>query len=735
MRRLFCLLAALASFHAAAEKLTLDRINDEPNLSGPGMHKLEISPDGSRVTFLRGRPDDRFRQDLWEYNLKDKRTRRLVNASLLVPKELLSEDEKSRRERARTAELSGILDYSWSPDGKQLLVPIAGDLFLVDVARPEAARKVASGSAGDPQISPKGRYLSFVRDQNLFVIELATGVEKQLTSDGAGTVHNGEAEFIAQEEMGQSSGYYWAPDDSAIAYKRYDEAPVPNVRRAEIHAGHFQIVEQRYPTVGGANVAVDLMIVSPATGVQRKVDLGPERDIYLFRADWTPDARELFFQRKSRNHRRLDLVAVDAATLAQRTVLTETSSTWVNTSEDLRFLDKGRSFLWSSERSGRKHLYLYDISGRLRHAVSSGAWGIDSLAGVDEKAGMAYVESNRDAVIDTQVYRLALDGGTADSPTRITRADGTHRARFARNGELYFDHFSDTETPYQVSLRRADGSLVEWLDRNEVDASHPYFRYRDEHLKTEFGTLKASDGQQMHWMMIKPSGFDPAKRYPVFVSVYGGPLMQMVTRSWPDPVYQYMAQQGYVVWALDNRGSSRRERAFTDTIHGHLGTTEVDDQVAGIDWLRSQPYIDPARIGVFGWSYGGTMSLLLLARASDKVAAAVSVAPGTDWSLYDTYYTEQYMGSTPQSDPGAYARGSALASAGSIRSKLLLVHGMADDNCIFINTTRLIDTLVGHGIDFDLMTYPGEKHGMSSRPATRHLWRLVDNFMRANVGK
>lgn len=285
MRFLLCLLAALSAAPATAERLTLDRIHADPALAGPSVRTPRVSPDGARVTFLRGRPDNQFQMDLWEYNMHDKTTRLLVDSKLLVPNETLSPEEQARRERARTASLSGILSYSWSPDGKQLLVPIAGDLYLVEVANPQAARKVASGAVGDPKISPKGRYLSFVRKQNLFVIDLATGVEKQLTSDGGGTIFNGEAEFVAQEEMSQTTGYYWAPDESAIAYKRFDESVVPVVKRFEIYADRTTVIEQRYPAAGDANVLMDLMIVSPVTGAQRKVDLGANRDIYLVRAD------------------------------------------------------------------------------------------------------------------------------------------------------------------------------------------------------------------------------------------------------------------------------------------------------------------------------------------------------------------------------------------------------------------------------------------------------------------
>jgi dipeptidyl-peptidase-4 len=734
MRFLFCFLAALTAVPASAERLTLDRIHADPALAGPGMRNVRVSPDGARVTFLRGRADNQFQLDLWEFNLKDKSTHLLVDSKLLVPNETLSADEKARRERARSASLSGILSYSWSPDGKQLLVPIAGNLYLVDVAKPDAARKVASGDVSDPKISPKGRYLSFVRKQNLVVIDLTTGAEKQLTTDGKDTIHNGEAEFVAQEEMGQRTGYYWAPDESAIAYKRFDEAPVPVVRRFEIFADRTDVVEQRYPAAGDKNVTVDLMIVSPVTGEQRKVDLGTNKDIYLVRADWSASSKQLLYQLQSRDQKRLDLIAVDGATLAQHTVLTETSKTWVSIHDDLRFLAKGDEFIWASERSGRNHLYLYNLSGKLLHPISRGEWGIDNVLAVDEKTGRVFVASNRDNVVDKQTYALSIDGKLADKPVRITKADGWHESSFAKNGEVFVDTWSDPVTPPQISIDRADGSVVEWLDKNELAGEHPYAKFKADHLPTEFGTIKANDGQTLYYSMIKPWHFDASKRYPVFLSTYGGPHSQHVARRWGNYFDQYMAQHGYVVFRLDNRGSFRRERAFTDVIYQNLGQHEVEDQVTGIDWLAKQSFVDAKRVGVFGWSYGGFMTLRLLSAASDKIAMGVSVAPVTDWALYDTHYTEQFVGGTPKDLPAAYASSGVYSHLDGLKSPLLLVHGMADDNVLFTNTTRMIDALVNRNIRFDLMTYPGAKHGISSRAGQRHVYGTIEAFFNKNLG-
>ncbi|MES2103456.1 MAG: S9 family peptidase [Pseudomonadota bacterium] len=724
----------LTSLPSHAEKLSIDAIYGSTSLAGPAPRGLKVSPDGARVTFLRGREQDQFQLDLWEFNVKDKTTRMLVDSKLLQADEQLSDQEKARRERERVAGLRGIIDYSWSPDGKQILVPLAGDLFLVDLAHTDKARKIASGNVLDAKISPKGQYVSFVRDQNLFVFKLADGKETQLTKDGGGAIHNAEAEFVAQEEMAQTSGYWWAPDDSAIAFKRFDESLVPQVKRFEIYANHTDVIEQRYPYAGAANVQVELAVVNPDGGAIRQIDLGSDRDIYLVRADWMNDAKHLTYQRQSRNQKQLDLVAVDVGNMRQRTLLSETSRTWVAVLDKPYFLDNGKGFIWTSERSGRKHLYLYDLEGKMLHAISQGEWGIDSLLAVDEKTGLAYVASNRDAVPDKQVYALTLDGSQAGQPTRITQADGWHDIQFSKQGNIFIDTWSNPDTPPQVSLRNADGSMLTWIEQNELNEKHPYARYRDAHVPTEFGTLKSEDGQTLYYSLRKPLNFEAGKRYPVFLAVYGGPGAQTVERKWNSLFDQYMAQQGYVVFRLDNRGSARRERQFTDAIYGELGRHEVADQVAGIDWLARQSFVDAKRIGVFGWSYGGFMSLRLLSAASDKIAAGVSVAPVTDWALYDTHYTEQFI-SHPKENVEGYQQSNVFAHLDGLRSPLLLVHGMADDNVLFTNSTQLIDALTKRGILFDLMTYPGAKHGISGPDNQKHVYRTIESFFKRQLAQ
>lgn len=739
MRRICLALWLLMPMVAMSTDLSIERIFSDPALAGPTPRAVKVSPDGSRVGLLRGRANDQHQLDLWIYDVKDSTLQMRLDSKQLAPSEQLSDAERARRERERIADFHGIVDYDWAPDGHHVLFTLSGNLYLYDLDAPSdsALRQLTRGQQAvlDPQVSPRGRYVSFVREQNLWVIDLTSGQERQLTTDGGGTIHNAEAEFVAQEEMAQTSGYWWAPDDSTIAYKRFDESAVPIARRFEIYAERVDVVEQRYPAAGEPNVAIKLGLISPVGGAPRWIDLGSNPDIYLVRADWTPDAKHLVFQRLARDQKSLDLILVTADTLQQMPLVKETSNTWVNLADDLRFLKHQPAFIWSSERSGSKHLYLYKLDGHLRHALTGGDWNVDQLLAVDETAGTVYFASNKDAIVDQQIYSARLDGQDASHPHRVSRGDGWHSAQFAHDAarvSLYVDSFSDPSTPPQMSINGPDGRRLAWIEANPMDSNHPYWPYHEHHVIPEYGHIQAEDGQLLQYTLLKPPGFDPSRHYPVFLKVYGGPSVQVVQRHWPDFFNEYMAQHGYIVFELDNRGSTRRNRAFQDPIHLRLGDVEVRDQLAGVRWLQTQPWVDGKRIGVFGWSYGGYMTLMLLAKGSDLIAAGAAVAPVTDWRLYDTTYTERYLG-LPRENPKGYADSSVFAALDGLKSPLLLAHGMADDNVLFVNSTRLMSELQRREVQFQLMTYPGAKHGLSTPQMRIHVYTAIRNFFDAKL--
>ena len=732
---LFALMTVATALPAHAEKLTLEAITGSAPLSGPTLTKPQVAPDGSRVTFLRGKDRDRNRLDLWEYDIASGQTRLLVDSSVVLPgEEVLSDEEKARRERQRIAALSGIVDYQWSPDGKALLFPLGGELYFYDLTKSgrDAVRKLTNGGgfATDPKISPKGGFVSFIRDRNLWVIDLTSGEEVQLTRDGSDTIGNGVAEFVADEEMDRHTGYWWAPDDAAIAFARIDETPVPVQKRYEVYPDRTEVVEQRYPAAGDHNVRVQLGVIAPKTGARPQwIDLGKDPDIYLARVDWR-DPQRLTFQRQSRDQKKLELIETTLTNGTQRMLVTETSTTWVPLHNDLRFLKDGR-FLWSSERSGFEHLYIASEDGSTLTALTQGEWIVDGLLAIDEAAGLAYVSGTRDGATEAHVYAVPLSGG---EPRRLTQAPGMHAATFARNASVFVDSWSSDTTLPQIELFKADGTKLATLLVNDVsDATHPYAKYRAAHQPTAYGTLTAADGTTpLHYSLIKPAGFDPKKQYPVVVFVYGGPAAQTVTRAWPgrsDSFFnQYLAQQGYVVFSLDNRGTPRRGAAFGGALYGKQGTVEVDDQLRGVAWLKSQAFVDPARIGVYGWSNGGYMTLMLLAKHSEAYACGVAGAPVTDWALYDTHYTERYM-DLPKANEAGYREASVFTHVDGIGAgKLLLIHGMADDNVLFTNSTKLMSELQKRGTPFELMTYPGAKHGLRGSDLL-HRYRLTEDFL------
>jgi dipeptidyl-peptidase-4 len=699
-----------------ADRLTPERVFADPDLSGPKARGVKLSPDGSVVTYLKAKPDDQRMTDLWAADVKGGAPRLLVDGRALIPEgRELSEAEKSRRER-QGIQSSGVVDYTWDDQGRFIVVPVEGDIWLFERAESKVRRLTDTPADEiDAKVSPKGQYVSFVRDDNLFVVPAAGGTARALTSGGTPDKSWATAEFIAQEELDRDTGYWWAPGEDRIALAYVDQTGVDIVPRPDIGATGATIVEQRYPRVGRPNAKVDLYIASVATGAQTRVDLGPNPDIYLARVDWSADGRKLYVQRLTRDQRRLDLLDVDPATGSSRVLLTQASPHWVELTHDFTPLEGG-GFLWSSEESGNRHLYRYAADGRQLAQLTSGDWPVGELLGVDEAKSTAFFLASKDTPIEQQLYSVSYEK-PAD-PRRITRGSGWWSAQLSKTGGAFAGTFSNAHTPPQTALYRADGSLVRWIEENRLDSSHPYWPYRDRLHTPEFGTIDAADGQKLWWSMRTPPGFDPARKYPVVVQVYGGPASALVKRGWASPSDQLWLEAGYILFAIDNRGTPNRSVAFKTAIDRRMGELEVADQLAGVAHLKSLPFVDPARIGITGWSNGGYMALMLLTVPDSPYAAGIAGAPPTDWALYDTGYTERYLG-TPLTDAKAYEGSEVTARLGNMApGSLLLIHGMADDNVTFDNSTRLMAALQARSIPFEMQLYPGLRHRAGWSQAT-----------------
>jgi dipeptidyl-peptidase-4 len=736
------LMAALCLGSAHAGNLPVERLFDAPDLQGPSLRQTRFSPDGKRVSYLRARDDAPAEFDLWAYDIARKAHRLLVDSRALAPAAgKLSAEEEARRERQRIAALRGIVDYHWSPDSKGILVPLAGDLFFYDLAKPAGAavRRLTETAAfeTDPKFSPRGRYVSFIRDQDLYAVEVATGAERRLTTGGGGLVSHGVAEFIAQEEMGRATGYWWSRDEKHVAYARVDESPVDEVERFEIDAGGVRVLRQRYPATGRPNADVRLAILALDTGAVAWCDLGM-KDYYLARVEWFPESDRLLVQRQARDQKWLDVLSFPVTGGEGRQLFSERSDTWVELNDDLYFLPERKQILWASQRSGHNHLYLYDYDGVLQGPVTAGDWDVvgewnaPAVRGIDERRGNVYFMATKKTPLERQLYVAGLDDGPKREPVALTQGDGWNNVTMSADARRFLLGFSAPAQPPQVSLHEASGERLAWLVENRLDSSHPYAPYLDRHVMPEFGTIPSADGTLLYYQLYKPAGLERGKRYPAVVMVYGGPTAQTVQRRWGErrgnQTAQLFTQRGYVVFALDNRGSGARGQEFTEALYHRLGGVEVQDQLNGVAWLKSQPFVDPARVGVYGWSYGGYMTLMLLGQSPGTFKAGVAGAPVTDYRLYDTHYTERYLG-TPAENPEGYRLSNVLTWAGAIRDRLLIVHGMADDNVLFTNTTLLIPALVASGQPFELVPYPGSKHGaLTFRDTGIHGWKTILDF-------
>ena len=711
---------------STAKDLTIERIFSSPSLSGVPMRSVEFSPNGSRVTFLQGKTENKDQFDLWEYHIESNKKQMLVDSKVLLPNgEQLSAEEKARRERQRTASFSGIIEYSWSKDNAQILFPLSGNLYVYNILTKDVKQITDSDDFDtDSRFSPKGNFVSFIRNQDIYTVDLHNDKETQLTFDGKDTTKNGMAEFVAQEEMDRDTGYWWSPDEKHIAYVQVDESPVAITQRYEINAESIEIVNQRYPYTGEPNVVVKLAILNLADNNSQWIDLGKNTDIYITRVDWA-NKETLSYQLMSRNQQYLSL---NFAQLNGDTkiALEETSNTWLNLHDDLHFL-KDNTFIWASERDGFKHLYHYNNNGKLLNQLTSGSWVVDEIHGIDESLGKIYYTANTESAIEKQLYSQSINNISQHS--KITSQSGWHSISMDDTAHYYIDNMSSTDNPGSSNLYNIKGELLTVLNDNNITKDHPYYPYLDSHIKPRFGQLKTADGQALHYSIMMPKGFDPNKKYPVFHFTYGGPHAQVVTNSWGKTMFQYMAQQGFIVFALDNRGSARRGLKFESALYKHMGGVEIEDQLVGVEYLKSLDYVDADKIGIFGWSYGGFMTLKAMTHKSsaDTFAIGVAVAPVTDYKLYDTFYTERYM-STPQLNAEGYKTTAVFDDVENIKNPLLVIHGMADDNVLFTNSTKLFKAMQDAGILFDSMIYPGAKHGIRGKQSQIHVWKTISQY-------
>lgn len=634
-----------------------------------------------------------------------------------------------------------IQGYQFSADEKKLLLKTdveqiwrrstRENYYVYDIQNESLSKLVQSGEKQQyAELSPAGDRAAFVRENNLYWVDLATGSVTQITEDGAfNKVINGAADWVYEEEFGFAKAWFWSPEGNKIAFYRFDEERVQEFFMTGWGDLYPEKISFKYPKAGEENSIVSIHVYHLNSGETVPMDVGEEPNQYIPRINWTKDNNLLAIRRMNRLQNTMDLLFANASTGDSEVIMTEKSETWLDVNDDLYFLQNGEQFITTSDRDGYNHVYLYNMEGKQLEQVTSGNWDVTDLIGHHEKTYRLYYVSTEESPLERHLYNIRIDG---KKKNKLSKEKGWHRINMSRDFKYYIDTWSDFNKPPVVTLYRDNGRKVRTIEENKaLSTKLNEYAYREK----EFMNFEVN-GTTLNAYMIKPVDFNKSKKYPVLMYVYGGPGSQTVTRSFGSgqrPMWhQYLANQGYIIVSVDNRGTGGRGRDFKKQTYKWLGKYETEDQIAVAKKLAALPYVDADRIGIWGWSYGGYMSSLALAEGNDIFSAAVAVAPVTDWRFYDTIYTERFM-QTPQLNPEGYDAGSPLKKAGQIKGNYLLIHGTADDNVHYQNSVKMMDALINADVDFETMIYPNKNHGIYGGNARHHLYRHMSNFILENL--
>lgn len=638
-------------------------------------------------------------------------------------------------EAAEAREKSPVTDWTnrhvsesavqWFPDGKRLLVSQAGDLFVVSIENGSFDQLTRTREAElDPKLSPDGRYVSFRRGPNLFSLAIDSKKLNQLTNDGSETLVNGQLDWVYPEELDLNTAHWWSPDSRSIAYLQFDINHEPVFPQVSLLNQHGLLEPERYPKAGDSNAEVRLGIVSVEGGETRWMNLGEPRNHLLARVAWLPNSKEVAAEKLNRIQNKLDLFVADVTSGEAKVIVHEEDPAWINVGDAPMFLSKSDGFLWTSERDGFRHIYLCGRDGQVRRQLTRGEWSVDRIVGVDEERGQVFYISLEDSPLERHLYVIGLDG---TGKHKLTDSQGTHSISSAAPFHYYLDRFSGLSSPQGTKICNADGSELRVYRKPDEEDTNEY-----EVLPTEIVKVAASDGTPLYARLIKPAGFEPGKKYPAIVMVYGGPGFQEVRNTWGGLSWdQVLAHKGFVIWQLDNRGSASRGHKFESVIFRNMGAHELEDQELGIRHLLSMGFVDGQRIGMYGWSYGGYMTLYTVTHAPGLIKVAIAGAPVTNWRNYDSIYTERYMG-LPSENEEAYRVTSPQTKAAELKAKLLIVHNIEDDNVHFANTMQMADALEKANKQFFMMVYPGKTHGVTG-PVRRHLLEETTAFFEQNL--
>jgi dipeptidyl-peptidase-4 len=711
---------------AEASPIDFERIARFPEPGWQIPRLVAFSPDSKRITYLQSESQG-AEMALFGFDLATQKASVLVRASDLDKEDRPpSREEELRRERQRQR-TSGITGYAWAKRADVMLIPHGGNLFVRGADGVLTRLTDSKEPAIDPRLCPDGSQIAFVRKGELAVIDVKTKHETALTHGAPEGVTRGLSDFIGQEELDEPHGLWWSPSNDRLLYLEVDERGVESVPVMGFRGSKPDLMAQRYPRAGTKNATVKAGIVDLATKKTTWLKT-PPGDRYFGRFTFLPDGKSLVFQSLTRDQKSLSVLRADVVTGDVTELWSETSPTWV-TYEDVQALEPSPTLLATMISGGHVHLETRDPqTGKRLAELTHGDWDVDHVAGVDAAKGLVYFVGTMTSKVELHLYSVPLGGGAI---TRITTERGIHAVTMSRDAKSWVDvHSALDRMPRAVVHGPSAEGLASTTGVGELAVPHEADLDKLKLRPTRIVTVKSAAGDTLYGEILEPRAMDPGKRYPVIVMVYGGPSVQAVLDQWsPRLLWQHLADRGFVVFQLDNRGSAGRGPAFEAPIHKRMGEIELQDQLAGLDYLKTLPFVDADRAGIYGHSYGGFMATLAMLKAPDRFKVGVAGSPVTEWSLYDTGYTERYM-ETPATNPEGYAAADLAKFAKNLRGKLFLIHAMMDENVHFENSAHLIDALVEAEKKFDLFVFPGERHGYRSPAARKYaMRRVVDYFV------
>ncbi len=701
------------------QPLTLKDIFASTELSTTPVRNIQWQPDSKAFTFTKLNSENGF-LDIYKHDVTTGK-----NSILITGSKLIYNSKRIKMSR-----------YKWTGDGKYLLIegPIKSiwrhstqaPFYLLNVR----TKKITALSKNNKhlrnvKLSPNGEYVGFVRDHNIYVVELSTAKETAITKNGNYNILNGEFDWVYEEEFGLADAWRWSPDSKKIAYWQIDQTRVKEFNLINEMYPYNKVFKLKYPKVGEENAIVKVGVVDLTTQETKWMDIGRNDDIYIPRIFWTNSSTKLAMLRLNRKQNFLELLLANTGTGKSEVIITDKDPAWIDVRHDISFLKTRDQIIWSSEKSGYRHAYLYDYSGKLVHQLTNGNWETSDILGVDEKNNLLYFTGKKDSPIEQNIYRIKLNGTKFE---KITEKHGWHSAIFSPDKNYFIDYYSNASKPTATLLKRSNGADVRILNSGRIKALTKHNMVYPQFIK-----FKTSDGMELNGYFIKPHNFDPNKKYPVLVYGYGGPGSQMVVDRWGGYRtywHQYMTEQGYVIFCVDNRGTGGRGKVFKNLSYGDLSKWSVHDQIEGAKYLATLPYVDKNRIGFWGWSGGGYLTIAMMTRASDYFKTGVAVAPVTDFKLYDAIWTERYMGLAKENVEG-YKKANLNNTADGLKGNLLIIHGSGDDNVHYQNTLQFINKCISLNKKVDMFIYPNRAHSISGGNTRLHLFtKITDYFLR-----